>query len=310
MDYGRDICDLCGGDLYLNSKESCGKCGKCGMRSPLSKLSLLYAVEPIESMLSLAEEYYKLGNRNTELDILNSVARTYPNDYRAWWAIAQIHMGMPYNRNNNLYGEMDEYRFTRSFKTVADKLIRPQEALLRAKSTAPADKLSDIKRKTLDWYSRYLEFFKDEKEKINKYHKYLKQANNINRRINENYENAKFQRAFFAIALCIVELIFVFNHLAHPSGWLLLIIPAQFFVIPLILLLAGGLRKTGRHNNFEAWHSYTWYEDKEWANAVIKRDAYRGFWEYNSRYETDNVWTTENVDSYIDIFSKIVEEFV
>jgi len=110
--------------------------------------------------------------------------------------------------------------------------------------------------------------------KENEKHKYDEIAGRIKHQGRKSHDTSKVQRGALAIGLIIVEVLFLFYQILHPTAWLLLLIPSQYLIIQYILVFVGGYRSQW---GFDAWRSYSRYCDRAWERSGINKDLYENF---------------------------------
>lgn len=264
-------CPNCGGDIEIDGQRKSGFCLYCGSKVMFKKAEqstespdnvIVKGIAPLDKLLKNAETFHNLGDYEKEAEVLTSITKNYPEDYRGWWGLALQDIEAPYDRDENEYGELEPYRFSDSYKKAVSLLKRTLFYVRHAVQLAPEGEKQTIMQKTKEWYEGYLLFFQGEKQKWATLPECLKEAKAVRRR-------AKIHHILSGITLWIAKITLIIGLFSgaimcvdNVDGWPWL---------PITGAVIGGTYFAIRwHREEKGWHDDEWYEEREWAKSPFK----------------------------------------
>lgn len=106
------ICDICGGDIVMNSTGEFAVCESCGMKHSKERVQAkiqeikgtvsvegtvevagtvkVEGINDAEKLYENAKAFIKLGEFEKSKKVLEELVDKYPDDYRGWWGILEL----------------------------------------------------------------------------------------------------------------------------------------------------------------------------------------------------------------------------
>ena len=162
-------CPNCSGQVQFDDSKSNCFCLYCGTKliyeENKSKIEItgrisVDGVISLEKMLQNADTFRLLGNDNKEKEILTSITNRYPEDYRAWWNLAQQFLRAPYNSKPRIFG--GTYTERSPELLIKDSWDYVRNALL----TAPKDKKPELTALASEYYQSFIPYYKHIEEML------------------------------------------------------------------------------------------------------------------------------------------------
>ena len=220
-----------------------------------------------------------------------------------------------YERNENAYGELNEYQISRMIHNVVNTMLAPLQPVTNAIRLAPPEKQLQMRSRVSAWLKSYLSFFEGEKSKIIKKKEYDQISSKVRDKSDRAYLLSRITRGATAIMLLIIDagqLIYHAQFHNPLNNWNLLL---QLLIVPVVLFVIGGYRKG---KGVKGWHDGVWYYEREWKRAPVKYGDYREFWDDSildipqrdeNKDQAEYQTMMKVIDRYIEAFTKSAQKF-